>query len=877
MGEVYRARDGTLQRDVALKILPELFALDSDRLARFRREAQVLASLNHPNVAAIYGFEESTAVHALVLELVEGPTLAERIAQGPIPLDEALLIARQLAEALEAAHEHGVIHRDLKPANIKVTSDGVVKVLDFGLAKLTAPGDQNGPHLPNNLSLSPTITSPAMTGIGVILGTAAYMSPEQAKGREAGKRSDVWAFGCVVYEMLTGRRAFDGEDITEVLGAVVRLEPRWDALPSDVPQSLRTLLQRCLVKDRRARIADIAAALFVLNHQANVAATDATEPTRWPPRPLWRGLVAPIASALVIGIVVGVSVWFVTRPAAPHVQRFTIAAPAELASSVERSLAITPDGTRVVYVGNNNRQLFVRPLDQLEPEPIATTANRALRGIFISPDGQSVGFAQTGAVLMTVPITGGPATTVTQMDGASRGATWAPNGTIIFATVLRGTGLQRVAAAGGRPTLLTTPNREQGEGDHWWPELLPGGKGVLFTIVPANGVLENAQIALLDLERGTWRILIRGGSHAHYVASGHLVYGTGGTLRAVEFDADRMEVVGNSVAVVEDVVATAMGALDASVAANGSLVYIPGGAGGGPLTVVMMDRQGHPSPVPGIPPGAYRDVRVSPGGAQIAVADQNDVWIYDFARTTFTPLTTDRARDYSPLWAADGRRIVFTSTRGGHPELWERAADGTGTEQRFFARAAGLVDLRANEWSADGSQLLFTEVAGTSNTIAQIPVGTRSDPKVLVNEDSPSALSPDGRWVAYESAVSGQRQVFVDRYPELGQRQQISTDGGARPLWSRDGGELFFTSVDGGQMLAAAVPAGTALPPSMPRMLFEPAMLAPIRGNRPYDIAPDGRFVVIRSGQAEASGAAPSQIVLIQNWFEELKRLVPVN
>jgi eukaryotic-like serine/threonine-protein kinase len=885
MGEVYRARDTRLKRDVALKTLPESFASDPERLARFQREAEVLGSLNHPHIAAIYGLEHAAGVRALVLELVEGETLADRISRGPVPRAEALAIAKQIAEALDAAHGQGIIHRDLKPANIKVTPDGVVKVLDFGLAKLVEGPAKAGPYAPPNVgagfsgpdTMSPTITSPAMmTGIGVLLGTAAYMSPEQAKGREADKRSDIWAFGCVLYEMLTGRRAFDGEDMAEVLGAVVLLEPNWQALPSDAPPPVRALLQRCLVKDRRTRIADIAAARFVLDHQADVAATS-TAPAAPLPHRRWRRVAALTASALTLAVLAGALVWFVMRPAPARVERFTITpsvGSAVYIGGVDRTLTITPDGMRVIYVGNSGTQLFVRMLDQLEPRTIA--AGIGLRGVFVSPDGQSVGFVEVGAVLKTVAITGGPTASVVQLDGPSRGATWAPDDTIVFATSSPATGLQRVSAAGGEPTVLTKPDSERGERDHWWPESIPGGDAVLFTIAPATGSPESGQIAVLDLRTGASKVLIRGGSHAYYVPTGHLVYGVAGTMRAVAFDLGRLEIVGTSVPVLEGVVTTLFGAADAAVAANGTLVYVPGAAAeAGQQTVVSVDRQGRASPLPGFPLDSYRDVRVSPDGARLAVATLADVWTYDFSRATLSRLTTHSATDTAPLWTPDGQRIVFTSRRAGYPELFSRAADGTGSDERFLARGRDLTDLRANGWSADGRELLFTEVAAT-NMVGQIALERPSDVKVLVKSDSPSPVSPDGHWLAYQSNVSGRPEIYVERYPELGSRQQISTDSGTRPLWSRDGRELFFTSLDGRQMFVVPIQSGGTLVAGRPQVLFELAMLPPTTGNRPYDVAPDGRFMIIRSGQADGGGGTAPQIVVVKNWFEELKRLVPV-
>ena len=703
MGEVYRARDTRLKRDVALKILPNSFATDPERLARFQREAEVLASLNHPHIAQIYGLEEIGAGgRALVMELVEGEDLSQRIARGAIPLDEALPIAKQTAEALEAAHEQGIIHRDLKPANIKITPDGVVKVLDFGLAKLAHP-EAAARHA--DVTASPTITSPAMmTGVGMILGTAAYMAPEQAKGRATDKRSDIWAFGCVLYEMLTGKRPFDGEDVSDTLANVLKIDPDWSALPLETPPPIRTLLQSCLTKDRRRRVADISTALFVLEKGASLAPPGRTVLTApLPRRPLWRRIAALTGVVLVVATVTGAAVWFATRPVPPSVVRTTVTTSGSAAltlSGTDRDVAITPDGSHVVYRGSN--QLLVRALNQLEPT-VLTGPGPAPHGIFISPDGQWVGLFDGVTLIKKVAITGGPPVTITQVDGAgSRGATWSEDGTIIFATNSLATGLQRVSAAGGDPTVLTKPDREHGESDHLWPEFLPGGEAVLFTILPVNGAIENAQIAVLDLQTSTSKVLIRGGSHARYVPTGHLVYGVAGTLRAVAFDLGRLEVVGTPAPVLEGVVTTASGAADVAAAANGSLVYVTGAGGGrAQRTVVSVDRQGGASPLSGLPLDAYRNVRVSPNGARLALATIDDVWIYDFARATLSRLTTTPAQDLSPLWTPDGQRIVFTSRRAGYSELFWRLADGTGSDERLLTRGKDLIDLRPNGWSAD--------------------------------------------------------------------------------------------------------------------------------------------------------------------------------
>ena len=574
MGEVYRAIDTNLKRAVAIKVLPTSVAADAERLARFQREAEVLASLNHPHIAAIYGLEDADGVKALVLELVEGPTLADRIAQGPIPLDEAIPIARQIAEALEAAHEQGIIHRDLKPANIKLRSDGTVKVLDFGLAKALDPAPAS-----IDASQSPTITSPAMTRMGVIMGTAAYMSPEQARGKTVDKRSDIWAFGCVLYEMLTGRRAFEGEDISDTLANVLKIDPNWQALPADVPAAIRALLRRCLDKDRRTRVADISTALFVLDEAAGLRGA-VEGPAEVGPYvrgevSRWRRVV-PAAGALIVGgAIVGGAVWWSMRTAPPAVVRTTIAtteSTALVTAGGERDVAITPDGSRIVYRGTN--QLLVRVLNQIEPDVLGGLG--AATNPFISPDGQWIGFAD-GQTLKKVAITGGPPGTIAPADGRICAA---PRGDRTGPLSSRPSRRRQACSASPRPEASPwcsrSPIASAATDDHLWPEFLPGGGAVLFTIYPSTGGPDNAQVAVLDLKTGASKVLVRGGSHAHYVPTGHLVYGVAGTLRAVPFDLERLEPIGTPAPVLEGVWTTPLGAANFAVAANGSLVYVAG-------------------------------------------------------------------------------------------------------------------------------------------------------------------------------------------------------------------------------------------------------------------------------------------------------------
>jgi len=678
MGEVYRARDTKLHRDIALKVLPDLFARDPERLARFEREAQVLASLNHPNIAAIYGVEESRGIHALVLEFVNGPTLADRIAHGPIPLPEALPIARQIAEALEAAHEHGIIHRDLKPANIKLRPDGTAKVLDFGLARAFDGSDGVGDQ-----SQLPTITSPAMTAVGVVLGTAAYMSPEQACGKRVDKRADIWAFGCVLYEMLTGRAAFGGETVTEVLAKILEREPDFSKLPGRVSPQLAHLLRRCLEKDPRRRLRDIGEARVEL--EAPIVAREAqasAQPGAMRLR-VWQRPLPLAAITLTLMAVAGLGLWAVVRPAPPRVTRTTItpSANAPLTIGSGRSLAIASDGTRLVYVGANATQLVVRELHQLQP--------RALTGLglptqpTLSPDGQWIAFFDGNTALKKVAVTGGPSIMLSSTNSGGAGASWSPDDTIIFATADPSTGLLRVTAAGGEPEILTKPDRAQAEVDHAWPQVLPGGQAVLFTALAAGNQMH---VAILDLRTGEQRVLLRGGSHAQYVAPGYLVYAVTGTLHAVAFDLGGLEVTGSPLPVVDGVVTMPLGAVNANIAGDGTLVYVPGGAVTTPRrTLMWVDRQGREE-VLATPPRTYRYPRLSPDGTKVAVEileQVSDIWIWDLAGRTLTRFTFDPAQDLYPVWTPGGRRLAFRSGRAGPFNVFWQAADGTGAVERL--------------------------------------------------------------------------------------------------------------------------------------------------------------------------------------------------
>jgi serine/threonine-protein kinase len=901
MGEVFRAKDLKLGREVAIKVLPDIFAADPDRLARFQREAQVLASLNHPNIATIHGFEDATEVHALVLELVDGPTLADRIAAGALPFDEALPIARQIAEALEAAHEQGIIHRDLKPANVKLRPDGTVKVLDFGLAKML----ESEARPTSSLSMSPTLTSPAMTQLGVILGTASYMAPEQARGKPADRRSDIWAFGCVLFEMLAGVRAFDGEDTTETIAAVVRGEPRWAALPADLPAPILLLLRRCLEKDPRRRLGAVSAVLFVLNEPALVvpAVTTAARSGVAPLR-RWAYVIAALAvTVAVIGLTAAAS-WLLLRPAPGRVSRLTIITPpaAPLARNVTNvHVAITPDGSRVVYLGatpGGVPALYSRSLDALEPVLLAPNASVP----FSRPNSQRIGFFSQNSIRWTT-VTGGPSVEVTKVEGAARGATWGPDDTIVYASASTETGLFRVAAAGGQPQVLTRPDAARGEIDHVLPRFLPGGHAVLFTITRATSSTDPSvtQVAVLDLRTPSAkpRVVIQGGSDARYVPTGHLVYLAGDSLRAVPFDLASLQVPDATPVPLLSGVATVGGLIagDFDIAADGTLVYVPATtAAGAGRTLVWVDPRGGETPL-AVPPKPYLYPRLSSNDSRIALdirEQDSDIWVWDLTRSGFTKVTKDVNLDRVPVWSHDDAYIIYSAMVDGYPNVYRQRADGAGTPERLASSPQGRGRFPLS-LTPDGGQLLISDASGgiinADVTIVRLPGAASAgpqpppEPRPLLQTPAGEAnatVSPDGRWLAYQSNESGDWDVYVAAFDgeKVGSRFTVSNAGGFQPHWSRDGHELFYVSRQN-EMMRVRVTEGGAWSASAPEKLFDAASYYFGGGLNPYvmyDVAKDGRFLLIKPvGGSNASAAAEDHLVVVVNWFEHLKQAVQKN
>jgi serine/threonine-protein kinase len=862
MGEVYRARDTRLKRDVAIKVLPEAFAQDPDRLARFQREAELLATLNHPSIAAVYGLEKVDGLTGIVLELVEGDTLADLISRGPLAVNDALSIARQIADALEAAHEKGVIHRDLKPANIKVTADGTVKVLDFGLAKMR---EHEAPA--SSLTMSPTLSVHA-TYAGVILGTAAYMSPEQARGRAVDKRTDVWAFGCVLFEMLSTARPFDGEDVAETIGAVIHKEPAWARLPAGTPATVRIVLRRCLEKDPKKRLRDISSVGLLLEEA----------PAQAGRRRLFPWLVA--GTAAVVAAVALLAPWRSARAVERPLVRLDVdlGSDVSLGSPQGTDVIISPDGNRLVFVSQG--RLFTRRLDQPKAVELAGTQNAYAP--FFSPDGRWIAFFASGQ-LKKISVEGGAAVT---LCGApqGRGGSWSEDGTIVAS--LDGITLSRLPDSGGATTKLT--ELAEGESLERWPEVLPGGTAVLLS-VRVSGTFDDGNIDVVSVRDGRRRILQRGGMFGRYLAtsreSGYLVYVNKGTVFAVPLDLDRLEVRGTPAPVLEDVgYSNVSGAAQIDASQNGTLVY-RGGSAGGVVTLQWLDAAGKTQLLPA-KPGAYVQPQLSPDGKQLALsitsAGGQDIWVYDWPRDAMSRLTFGGGTFSFPVWHPDGRYIAFTGGAGGM--FWTRA-DGASKPQPLTQSRAGQFPW---SFSPDGKRLAFADFSNGgqgSGDIWTVPVendgaGLKAGkPEAFLqtpaNELYP-AFSPDGRWIAYRSNESGTDEVYVRAFPDKGGKWLISNSGGVMAVWSRNGRELFYRTLDQHIMVVPYAVKGDVFVADKPRLWTEKRLGdTATPAGRNLDIAPDGkRFVALMPAAAPDEQKAQNHVIFLQNFADEVQRRV---
>jgi len=904
MGVVWKATDTTLDREVAIKVLPDTLAGDAERLARFEREAKLLASLNHPRIASLYGLHTTDGGRFLSMELIEGKDLADVLTAGPLPIERALRIALQIAEGLEVAHAGGVVHRDLKPGNVKLTADGDVKILDFGLAKALQGPEQSRDV---DLSRSPTVT--VTTQVGVILGTAAYMSPEQSRGHETDRRTDVWALGCVLYEMLTGHGAFHARTVSDCIARVLEREPDWDALPAETPAGVRRLLRRCLDKDPRRRLHDVADARIELEDLlADDGADAAPAPSPFPPR-------ATIALGVAAGLVVGalLTAWWLSGRNAPAarggngargLERFSIALPEEMPAIPKPgtiAVAVSPDGKRIVYVGlepgrsgartisgirpetgtSNRTLLYLRDVDDYEIRPIEGTADAA--SPFFSPDGEWIGFIDMREErLKKIRVDGG--IPVTLCDSPNRAGHWGTDGRIYFSGV--SDGLYAVSENGGAPEMLSVPEPERGEKTRRFPHVLPGGRGVLFTLGTTKmESYDEAAVALLDPETGEHRVLLEGGTKPSYLPTGHILYGRAGALYAIPFDLETLEVGGAPFLMADEVVTSdGWGEAQYAVSDNGTLVYVPGGPEIYKFTVYWLDRDGRAEALP-LSPRDYTQAHFSPDGKRLEITSLGanaTIWVYEIERTTMQRLTTEWDH-YAAIWTRAGEHVTVARGRAGQYGLWNLAADGSGAEEL-------LLDTEYDggypgTWTPDDRALVFSlAYPGTGLDILTLTLDGEPEVTPVIQtsfQESNPKLSPDGRWLAYSSDASGQTELYVQRYPEGGRRWQISADGGEAPLWSPDGRELYYWK--GGRMMAVLIDTdGGRFTPGKERQLPQPEFSALID----WDISPDGkRFVVVgrlatvvTADDPTVTNASPNRVAaqvpeirVVTGWFQELR------
>jgi len=883
MGEVYRARDTRLGRDVAIKTLPEAFVADPDRIARFEREAQLLAALNHPHIAGIYGLEDVGGGRVLVLEFVDGESLAQRLeASGRLPVDEAIVVARQIIDALEAAHEKGIVHRDLKPANIMLSADGRVKVLDFGLAKLDPGlGAAGEAGQAGGLTHSPTLTF-AATQAGMILGTAAYMSPEQAKGRAADKRSDVWAFGCVLFEMLTGTRAFEGEDVSDTLAAILRGEPDWNALPAGVPGHVRAIVRQCLARDRKTRIPDIAVARFMLDQPP--PASPAVSPAATPANRRRLGALWPVATGvLALTTIASAGAWYMARAARPAVTRFFVLPPENTsfnsASRTGAAPAISPDGRLLAFTVRDSAGkilLWVRPIDSLTAQPLAGTDGAAFPAW--SPDSRFIVFSAPGR-LMRIAASGGPSQTVCAFSGPTiigRGIAWSRDGVIAFNN---GPGpLFRISSAGGQPTSFVP--LPAGVTSLNFPSFLPDQHHLLAFGASASD--DVAGIYVLSLDTGESKRLMAADTGAIFAQqAGYLLFVRQGTLLGQTFDPRTLSLSGEPFTIAERVEAeTIPGLVAFSLSSNGVLVYGVGGSGSGMMQMNWVDRNGKPLQTVG-PPANYRGIDLSADGNRIAAhqherGQRGDVWVTELGRGTTSRFTFDAAQENSsPVWSPDGSFIAYASVRDRKWGLYRKPSNNAGSEERLLESDESVLP---QSWSPDGQSIVYTQFSTRSPDLWLLPLSGDRKPIALLKSqfiETFGQVSPDARWLAYTSNETGIGETYVQPFPRGAGKWKVSTNGGQYPRWRRDGRELFYMTLQSlGKMMAVDVTTtnGT-FQAGTPKMLFDSGFVN-LSHNGPYfayAVSPDGqRFLIPQLQSANSQTNAPAVVVV--NWTAALQK-----
>jgi serine/threonine-protein kinase len=897
MGEVYRAHDTRLNRQVAIKVLPDAFAADPERVARFHREAQAVAALNHTGIAAIYDFADADGTKFLVLELIEGDTLAERVARNPIPVEESLTLSVQLLEALEFAHAKGICHRDLKPANIKLTPDGAVKVLDFGLAKMLAPTSAAATTDRGGAGLSPAYSltmSLPVSMQGMILGTAGYMSPEQAKGFDVDQRSDLFAFGCILYEMLTGRRAFEGETASEILASVIKSDVDFSPLPPRLHPRFIELLQRCLEKNPKKRYhaaADVRVEIETL--MARRLIREEPQATVAPTRPLWRRAIVPLASALLAAAAAGYGGWALKPDPARTVGRFIVELPdgQSFSNTSRRFLDVSPDGRRLAYLANNRLQ--VREFTALEAHAVVVGEGVAiLSSPAFSPDGASIAYFMSDAAgtqrLMRVSVSGGAPVLVAELKSPpNSGLRWTDNG---FLAGLGASGIVRVPPEGGSPTVVAAAGSDEMLGS---PELLPGGRAILYAVKKSAEVWEQAQVVVQRLDGGERKVLVNSGTSARYVETGHLLYMLRGVLLAQRFDLSQLTTVGGPVPVVEGVrravSATTAGSAQMGVSRTGTLVFVPGVVGGGETQagdLAYFDRKGSNQPF-NLPSKGYRAPRVSRDGKFVTFESVDDkesvVWIYDLSRTRAIQRLTFEGRNKAPMWSPDGKWIAFQSDREGDLAIYRQPADGSGAAERLTKPASGVEHIPM-DWS-NGAHILLTVLANQTFSLATMAMSDRKISPVR-GVESPALInamfSPDGRWIVYQGSASSSRSplltgpaVFVEPFPGTRAKYMLPITGG-HPTWSPKGDEILVNSAPQ-QSTIVSVTTSPAFsfgqPTDFPRATrLEPN---PAATPRNVDFMPDGERLVGVLVPGAAGGANSNEIVVVMNWFDELRQRVP--